>query len=164
LAVADGGKIATHSEPVWRDKTNFILRAELTSHGLNGGFEQLWTRTEDRLQFELCCIPFFLYGMALDDWLTWDESTDRVEVAAASGRGTIRVAFSRQAEVDRIHSQLHGELVGAGFLIEFNSPGYGAIDLALAEQFDVAPRLLAPYVEQNVLSWEWAKGPADLYP
>ncbi len=87
-----------------------------------------------------------------------------MDVAAPSGRGTIRIAFSRQAEVDRLHGQLHGELVQAGFLIEFNSPGYGAIDLASAEQFDLAPRLLGPYVEQNILSWEWGKGPADSDP
>jgi hypothetical protein len=28
--------------------------------------------------------------------------------------------------------------------------------LASAEQFDLAPRLLHPYVEENILSWEWA--------
>ena len=105
--MADGGKIATQSDPVWRDKSNFILRAELTSHGLDGGFEQLWVRTEDRTEFELCCIPFFPYGMALGDRVTWEESSHHVEVVASSGRGTIRVAVSRQADVDRLHSQLH---------------------------------------------------------
>ena len=155
------GKIATHSEPVWRDKTNFIIRAELTSHGLDGGFEQLWVRTEDHKLFELCCIPFFPYGMALGDWLTWDESTHQVDVAVSSGRGTVRLAFSPEIERDLVHDKLHGELVQAGFLIEFNTPGYGAIDLASPGHFDLAPRLLGPYVEQNILSWEWGKGAAE---
>ena len=48
------------------------------------------------------------------------------------------------------------ELAEAGFLIEFNSPVLGADDLATAEQFDLAPRLLNPYVEQNILSRESA--------
>ena len=155
LVAVDSGKIATHSEPVWRDKAAFILRAELTSHGLDGGFEQLWARREDDTRFELCCIPFFPYGMALGDRLSWDDSTHRVEVTGSAGHGTIRIALSHQVEVDRLHSQLHGDLVEAGFLVEFNSPGYGAIDLASDEQFDLAPGLLAPNVKQNILSWEW---------
>lgn len=37
----------------------FIIRAELSSHGLDGNFEQLWVRTDDRKVSELCCVPFF---------------------------------------------------------------------------------------------------------
>jgi hypothetical protein len=35
---------------------------------------------------------------------------------------------------------VHGELAETEFLIEFNRPGFGAVDLASAEQFDVTPR------------------------
>jgi len=111
-------------------------------------------RTRER--FELCCIPFFPYGMALGDLVSWDDSAHRAQVAVPSGRRTVRVAFAGPKETDRYHDRVYGELAEAGFLIEFNSPGYGAVDVASAEQFDLAPRLLNPYVEQNILSWEWA--------
>jgi hypothetical protein len=36
--MANAGQIATHSEPVWRERASFIIRVELTSHGPEGGF------------------------------------------------------------------------------------------------------------------------------
>jgi hypothetical protein len=56
-------------------------------------FELLWTRTEDQERFELCCIPFFPYGMALGDLVSWDDATHRAHVAVLSGRGTVGVAL-----------------------------------------------------------------------
>jgi hypothetical protein len=48
-------QIATHAEPARRDEANFIVRLDLTEHGMAGKYEQMWTRTEDQHSFELCC-------------------------------------------------------------------------------------------------------------
>ena len=42
-------------------------------------FELLWAHTEDRKHYELCCIPFFIYGFALGDTLTWDENPHQAD-------------------------------------------------------------------------------------
>ena len=52
---------ALHMNPVWRDKANFIIDAELGEG--QGKYEQLWVRKieNQEKQFEVCCIPAFLY-------------------------------------------------------------------------------------------------------
>jgi hypothetical protein len=62
-------KIATHAEPVGRNRTNFIVCLDLTDHGMPGHYEQMWTRTQDKRLLELCCIPFFTYGQSMGDIL-----------------------------------------------------------------------------------------------
>ena len=51
--VTDDSKIATHDDPAWRDRTNFIVKLDLTDHYMPGSFEQCWTRTYDQRFFEL---------------------------------------------------------------------------------------------------------------
>jgi Domain of unknown function (DUF4265) len=58
---------AVHDEPVWRDKANFLILADLAEHGMPGRWEQLWTRQIANNKFELCCLPYFTYGLALGD-------------------------------------------------------------------------------------------------
>lgn len=155
--VATGGKIATHSDPVWRDRTNFIIQADLTPHGLPGSFEQLWTRTEDEGRtFEICCIPFFIYGIALGDVVSWDKSTHLVQLVEGSGHRCIRVAFQDKAVGAARHEELHRLLAGQGPLIEFNSDGYGAIDIQNEPQATAIISALAARVEDGTLIWEWA--------
>jgi len=57
VSVIDESKIATHDEPAARERTNHIVRLDLAD-GMPGHYEQMWTRTEDKQKFELCCIPF----------------------------------------------------------------------------------------------------------
>ncbi|UAL29269.1 DUF4265 domain-containing protein [Nocardioides rotundus] len=57
-------QFSTHAEPVWRERANFIINAPLPEAGR---FEQLWAKQVGENQFEICCIPFFLYDLALGD-------------------------------------------------------------------------------------------------
>ncbi|MFE4542364.1 hypothetical protein [Arthrobacter sp. NPDC056727] len=58
---SNGGNMeATHSEPVWRDKANFIIAATVGSSATEVTTEQLWVRKIDGMQYEICCIPFFV--------------------------------------------------------------------------------------------------------
>lgn len=59
----------THPEPVGRSRTNYIQRVAIET-GVADRFEQIWTYTEDQQVFELCCIPFFPYGVSLGDRIT----------------------------------------------------------------------------------------------
>ena len=121
-----------------------------------GSFEQLWTRTDDQRQFEICCIPFFTYGIALGDVVTWDPVSHLVEVTTPSGHQNIRVAFLNKSKAATSHSDVHGALVQAGCLVEFSSDGYGAIDIDTTARANVVVGLLAPWVDNDTLIWEWA--------
>ena len=56
---------AIHLEPAWRARANFIIAAEIGGTALRPEREQLWARQTDEFCFELCCIPFFVYDLAL---------------------------------------------------------------------------------------------------
>jgi hypothetical protein len=154
--VASPPTTAVHPDPAWRDRANYIIRADLTAHGMAGHFEQLWARTEDQQHFEICCIPFFTYGIALGDIVTWDPTNDLVEVTKSSGHRNIRIAFLDKSKAAASHQTVHGALVSEGCTVEFSSDGYGAIDIDTATRADTVPALLAPWVSDGTLIWEWA--------
>ena len=150
----------THQEPALRGRSNFIIRIALDGHGLPGRFEQLWTRKVDA-EFELCCIPYFAYGLSLGDRISWDEDAETAEVRAKAGHKTIRVAFENRDHARSQHEGLHGELVGTGCMMEWLSDGYGAIDLANGSQERAVLDVLGRWFEAGGLSWEWADPVTD---
>jgi hypothetical protein len=156
VLVSPSEKTAIHAEPVWRERANFIIGVDLATHGMPGAFEQLWARTDGRDVFELCCIPFFTYGLALGDRVHWDEATDRVDVVEPSGHRCVRVAFTDKTTAATHHEALHRDLSEAGCLVEFSSFGYGAIDVDTESRGAVVVATLKSYVAAETLVWEWA--------
>jgi Domain of unknown function (DUF4265) len=148
-------RIATHSEPAWRDRSDYIIRVDLADHGMPGSSEQLWARRVDEHTFEICCIPFFTYGIALGDLVEWTEADQRATVRGRSGHRNLRIAFCDRSDATDEHESLHGKLVRAGCLVEFSGHGFGAVDLGNDEQREAALAVLAPYVEAERITWEW---------
>ena len=150
-------QIATHAEPARRDEANFIVRLDLTGHGMAGKYEQMWTRTEDQRSFELCCIPFFTYGQSMGDVLEVTAGTGQHRVLAKGGHRTIRFGFTDDQQAHEQHQVLHGALVGElGCRVEFNRIHYGAIDLAPDVSADEVIDVLTPHHDAGYLIWEWA--------
>ena len=52
-----------HEKPAWRARANFILHIKVEGDRL----EQLWSSRINDNRFEICCIPFFAYDLALGD-------------------------------------------------------------------------------------------------
>ena len=161
--VADSD-IITHDNPVWRGRTNFIVRLDLSPHGAPGRWEQLWTRTDDEQSFVVCCIPYFTYGISLGDTLSVERATGAHRVKAKSGHRTIRVALTdddvAHQKHDRLHAQLSGEL---GCLVEFRGAHYAAVNIADDQQQQDVMAVLTPMFDRGRLLWEWADppGPPD---
>lgn len=115
---------AVHANPVWRERANFIVGAALPE---TDRAEQLWARQiEDRL-FEICCIPFFLYDVALGDIVEADANHDLVQVVEPSGRFVFRAWFGR---TDHSTEDVVDELTELGALFEWSSTDLLAIDAA----------------------------------
>ena len=131
-----------HREPVWRDRSDFVIAAHIAGAD-EPATEQLWARQVGAYRFEICCIPFFTYGVALGDVVeTADDYTVR-RVAERSGRKTFRAWFGEsscppQALVD--------ELRAVGALLEWSSPNLLAVDAADDE---VARRVRAVLQERQ---------------
>lgn len=123
------GEFVLHPEPVWRDKANFIVHAELAVHDQPRKFEQLWTRQVDETHFEVCCIPFFLYDVSLGDVVETVPRGGRKyvvhRVTRPSGHYTFRAYFGRSAQSPE---KITEDLTGLGALIEWSSPTLLAID------------------------------------
>jgi hypothetical protein len=115
---------ATHEAPVWRDRADFIIGAPLPEEGRA---EQLWARRLGDLRFEICCIPFFLYDLALGDVVETNAAHDVVRVVEQSGRFVFRVWFG---ETSQPRQAVADELTGLGALLEWSSPNLLAVDAA----------------------------------
>lgn len=50
---------AIHAEPIWRERSNFIIASAIDAAEMDVATEQLWARKVDYSHFELVCIPFF---------------------------------------------------------------------------------------------------------
>ena len=95
--------IAVHADPVWRDRANFLIMARLPLlsevNVPSKEWEQLWCKQVAEDRFELCCIPFFLYDLALGDVVeTGLEGDGRYifrRVVIPSGRYCFRAWFGR---------------------------------------------------------------------
>ena len=120
-------KFSVHDEPAWRERANFIVHAALPEQRR---YEQLWCRQVSDDTFEVCCIPFFLYDVALGDLVQTAPQAEREYVVAGvlrrSGRYVFRVYFAgpmlghRESAVD--------QLTTMGSLLEWSSPSLLAVD------------------------------------
>ena len=105
---------------------NFIINAELPEAGR---FEQLWARQRSDGTFEICCIPFFLYDVALGDVVQTTARGDRQyilsEVVSPSQRYVFRVWFGGS---DVPTSTVVERLESLGALMEWSSANLLAVD------------------------------------
>ena len=108
-----------------------MLRARLDDIEGDDNFEQIWTERVAEDLFEVCCIPFFAYDLALGDVVRADPLGERViqSVEQRSGNGVVRVAVKQAEEAEEVHAQLH-DLVGRlEYLCEWFAPGYVAVNV-----------------------------------
>jgi uncharacterized protein DUF4265 len=153
-AVTDAERFSTHPEPVWKDRANFIINAELPEAG---HLEQLWTRQLSDNTFEICCIPFFLYDVALGDVVETRPRGARTyvlhRVTQPSGRYVFRVHFPDRA----LGSAVADELTGLGALIEWSSPALLAVDAADQSHAQPIANHLQQAEDQQRLIYETGK-------
>ena len=100
----DNFDVITHEDPAWRYRANFIISGRLDSDAVKSGFvwEQLWAKELGENIFELCCIPFFLYGFALGDIVETRPVEQKEFVVAerlkTKGHFTLRIWFQNQVD------------------------------------------------------------------
>lgn len=117
---------ALHPEPVWRERSNFVIAAEVPDGG-DTETEQLWARQIDEHRFEICCIPFFVFDLALGDVVETDGDYLVRRVVESSGRYVFRVWFG---ESFHPRDDLAEELTRLGELLEWSSVNLLAVDAA----------------------------------
>jgi hypothetical protein len=125
--------VAVHPDGLWRDRADFVLGARLDDvPGHPDAWEQLWARRVGDF-FEICCIPFFAYDLALGDVVAIDEDLRITGVRASGGHRTFRLTLDGQPPEQReqVHADLHA--MGAGFECRGGLMAVDAGDDAVAE-------------------------------
>jgi|SRR5690625_140212 len=131
-------KIAVHAHPAWRDKANFMIFADLSESGLSGRWEQLWSRQLSETEFQLCCIPFFTYGLALGDRVTTGPAKDKKyviqSVTRKSGRLVYRIWFDKVKNKNRIREKIVQYIESRNWEFEWSSENLLAVSISSSQE------------------------------
>jgi hypothetical protein len=133
--------VATHEPARGAD---FVVRVDLTDHGMPGRSEQLWVKQCGERRFILRSLPFFAYGLRPDDVIETDEDYVVRSVAESSDSRLLRIAASSVDEGDALHAELHPLLERLELEHEWHRYGYVAIKVST----DELPSPLADFIEQ----------------
>jgi len=134
---------------VWRERADFIIGASLPEEARA---EQLWVkRLDEPLVFEMCCIPFFLYDVALGDVVQTDASFEFLRVVEPSGRFVFRIWFG-----DSFHprQEIADQLSEIGALLEWSSTNLVAVDAAGAKEAWIVADFLRDQEARGRLTYE----------
>lgn len=128
-----GDYVAIHDHPVWRDKSDFIIRAYLEENEGRNEWEQLWVKRLDERRFSLCCIPFFAYDLALGDEVETDGSYVVQGVVKPSGQLTFRIWFGDSTKSE-IKGDVSRQLETIGASLESSSANLLAVSAKDSDQ------------------------------
>lgn len=141
---------AVHEDPIWRDRSDFIIAARISGES-QVATEQLWGRRLDGRRFEICCIPFFVYDLALGDVVETSEDFIVERVVEPSGRYVFRVWFG---ESFHPRDEIAQGLKALGSLIEWSSPNLLAVDAVDEEHAQHVANFLAEHERAGRLIYE----------
>jgi hypothetical protein len=146
--------MVVHSDPVWRERADFVIRCSLGDYGHEGRAEQLWAAQRGPYVFELCCLPFFTYGIALGDVVTTDPAYTLRQVDLPSGHRVIRVAFTQGQAGTSARNIIRAALTSSG-CCEWYSADYVAIDVPSLSEAARWQELLEPLEAGGGVTWEF---------
>ena len=120
---------AQHANPVWRSKSDFIIAADISGPDRMRRWEQLWARRHSEREFEICCIPFFVYDLNLGSVVETDDEFIVARTVRDSGRFVFRIWFERDTS-DTVRIDLVQRIEQMGYLHERFSERLMSIDAA----------------------------------
>lgn len=144
---------AVHAAPIWRDKVDYIFMAAIPdSAGSEVVREQLWGRRTGPWTFEVCCIPFFIYGVALGDVVETDEASYFQRVVEPSGHAAYRAWFGSVAVA--VQGEVIAEVERLGGSIERSSANLVAIDAPTQSEAGPIVEALTEFHERGMVVFE----------
>jgi len=148
-------EFVVHQDPAWREHANFIINAELPEEDRPMRFEQLWARQRADDRFEVCCIPFFVFNLALGDVVATSPRDGRKyvmdKVVEPSGRYVFRVWLGQSFQP---RDEIANELKALGSLIEWSSRNLLAVDAADSEHAQLVADFLMEREKAGHLVYE----------
>lgn len=145
--------VAVHENPVWRDKSDFIIRACLEDKEDRNEWEQLWVKQLAEQRFSICCIPFFAFNLALGDEVETDSNFVLSKVVKASGQITFRVWFGNSTQLG-IKDGVISQIKKIGALFEWSSANLLAVSAKDANQAQQVANYLYSREQMGELQYE----------
>jgi hypothetical protein len=146
-----GEHVAVHSDPIWRDRANFVFAAHQGTKDGKNEWEQLWGQQVAPQRCVVCCIPFFVHDVALGDEVEIDTNFVLQRVVRSSGQVTFRVWFGDQDVAAR--QRVVREIEAMNRLMEWSSENFLALSV-----LEVDAQQLADYLQlrenESLLQYE----------
>lgn len=143
-----------HHHPVWRDRADAIVHARVEHKGAADIRESLWARTLAEGLYEICCVPFFVYDLALGDEVSAaSDDAGKLTLEAVvkrSGNQTFWVWFEEPYD-RRVWDTAYEGLARAGCLVEGYNEGLLAFNASSVEQAELAAEVLKEAADKGLL-------------
>ncbi|MFJ2150761.1 DUF4265 domain-containing protein [Streptomyces microflavus] len=134
-----------------------MAMVDLAPFGLVGMREQLWLRkNEESGDYEVCCIPFYAYGLALGDVVAKSGTGTVDGVISKSGRRALRVFFADPRPPEGSRSELCSAVDSAGLLSEWNGDRHVAIDVPDISLMQPVFDSVQKEIQNGTAFWEWS--------
>ncbi|MEV7860914.1 DUF4265 domain-containing protein [Streptomyces hirsutus] len=134
-----------------------MAMVDLAPFGLGGMLEQLWLRKlpEDS-GYEVCCIPFYAYGLALGDIVGKSEADTIDRLIGRSGRRVLRVFFVDPRPSGDSRAALRSAVASANLLSEWNGEHHVAIDVPDVSAMQPVFESVQDEIQKGAAFWEWS--------
>ncbi|MEW2623330.1 DUF4265 domain-containing protein [Streptomyces sp. NPDC048106] len=152
-------QFVVHEQPVGRASTNYIARVDLAPFDLDGQVEQLWLKAVNDGSYEVACIPFSAYGIALGDVVVLNGDDYVSEVVGRSSHRTLRLLFTPDlpaAELQKAAAEIKSEIIAADLLSEWNGARFIAVDVPPGAEPSSLFTVMEAAVNAGHAFWEWA--------
>ncbi|MFD7908660.1 DUF4265 domain-containing protein [Kitasatospora sp. NPDC059747] len=134
-----------------------MAKVDLAPFDLAGMLEQLWLRElEEGGGYEVCCIPFYAYGLALGDVVGKSGSDTVDSLISKSGRRVLRVFFAEPRPSVDSRSALRSAVDLAGLLSEWNGDRLAAIDVPDISVMQPVFDSVQSEIQNGTAFWEWS--------
>jgi hypothetical protein len=154
-------QFVTHETPVWRDRANFLIFAVVDPDAERAvvRWEQLWARQLQQYRFEICCIPFFPYNLALGDEVETKPFKDKIYVVDHVVTPSLRYVYRAWFSTPQMRGIVHSQLESLGCLLEWRSTNSNllAVDCSSLELAQTTADILMNHEQHGVLVYETGK-------
>lgn len=158
MAAAHSTTYIVHEDPAWRPARSYIAMADLAPFGFPNVNEQMWLKQLDEHRYEVSCIPFRVYGIALGDHVELERGQFISQVVQGSGRRVLRVFFTDPRPPvtgNDLRQGLARAVESAGLLNEWSGDRHVAIDVPKSADMRGVYASVAREIEAGSAVWEW---------
>ena len=156
--------IKVHLSPLLKGKANFLIHAKCGGEGEEVFWEQIWAKQISESEFEVCCIPFFVYDLSIGDKVETQREGQFdyliKGVVQCSGHITFRVWFG-DSNSPSIRDEVIGEALSRGCLVEWHSANLLGISANSEETARQISGYLLELENAGSLSYETGKKEGD---